>query len=60
MQIAAITNQTALTVSPRKNAITAQAIAPSTATAAKMALCLAVMGERSTIATGGSSLLVRM
>ena len=57
--MAAMTNQTALTVSPRKNAIIAQATAPITAMTAKMILCLVVIGERSMIATGGRSLSVR-
>jgi hypothetical protein len=60
VQTAAITNQTALTVSPRKKAITAQAIAPSSAMTAKTTLCLVVIGDRSMIATGGRSAWVRM
>src|SRR3954452_15111542 len=59
VQIAAMTNQTALTVSPRKNAITAQAMAPSRAIAAKTILCFVVIGDRSMTATGGRSLSVR-
>ena len=54
-----MTNQTALTVSPRKKAITAHAIAPIRAMTAKTILCLVVIGERSMIATGGRSLSVR-
>ncbi len=53
-----MTNHTALTVSPRKNAITAHEIAPSTAMIAKMILCRVVIGDRSMIATGGRSLSV--
>ena len=58
--MAAMTNQTALTVSPRKNAMIAQAIAPSSAMIPKMILCRVVIGDRSMIATGGRSLSVRM
>jgi hypothetical protein len=60
VQIAAMTNHTALTVSPRKNAMIAQAIAPATAMMPKMILCLAVIGDRSMIATGGKSFSVRI
>lgn len=45
MQIAAITNHTALTVSPRKNAMIAHANAPRIAMVAKISLCLVVMGS---------------
>ena len=55
-----MTNHTALTVSPRKNAIIAQAMAPITAMIAKITLCRVVIGERSMTATGGRSLSVRM
>ena len=58
--MAAMTNQTALTVSPRKNAMIAQATAPIAATTAKMTRCLAVIGDRSMMATGGRSLSVRI
>ena len=57
---AATTNQTAFTVSPRTNAMIAQAIAPITAMMPKTILCPTVMGERSIIATGGKSSSVRM
>ena len=57
--MAAMTNHTALTVSPRKNAMTAQANAPSTAITPKMMRCLPVIGDRSMIATGGRSLSLR-
>ena len=60
VQIAATTNQTAFTVSPRANAMIAQAMAPITAMIPKMILCRMVMGERSMIATGGRSSSVRM
>ncbi len=60
VQIAAMTNHTALTVSPRKNAMIAHAIAPTSAMIAKMILCLVVIGDRSMIATGGRSLSVRI
>ena len=60
VQIAAMTNHTALTVSPRKKAMTAHAMAPRTAMIPKMILCCVVIGERSMIATGGRSLSVRM
>ena len=60
VQIAATTSQTAFTVSPRANAMTAQATAPITAITANKILCRMLMGERSTIATGGSSSSVRM
>ena len=60
VQTAATTNHTALTVSPRTKAMRAQAIAPSTATAPKISRWRTVIGERSTIATGGRSLSVRM
>ena len=55
-----MTNQTALTVSPRKNAMIAHAIAPTSAMMPKMILCLVVIGDRSMIATGGKSLSVRI
>jgi hypothetical protein len=55
-----MTNHTALTVSPRKNAMTAHAIAPSNAMMPKMTLCRVVIGDRSMIATGGRSLSVRI
>ena len=57
--IAAITNQTALTVSPLKNAMIAHATAPSSATMPNTILCRVVIGERSMIATGGRSGSVR-
>src|SRR5689334_7191771 len=60
VQIAAITNQTAFTVSPRANAMIAQAMAPAIAITAKTALCRPVMGERSMIAMGGRSWSVRI
>ena len=60
VQIAATTNQTAFTVSPRTNAMIAQAMAPITAMTPKTILCRTVMGERSMIATGGRSSSVRM
>jgi hypothetical protein len=53
VQIAATTNHTALTVSPRTKAMIAHATAPSTATTPKKILCLGPMGERSMMATGG-------
>ena len=53
VQIAARTNHTALTVSPRRKAIIAHATAPSTAMAPNSSLCRVVMGERSMTATGG-------
>ena len=59
VQIAATTNQTALTVSPRMNAITAQATAPMSATAANADFCRPLTGVRSMTATGGRSLAVR-
>ncbi|WP_237682990.1 hypothetical protein [Mycolicibacterium agri] len=55
-----MTNQTALTVSPRKNAMIAHAMAPSSAMIPKMILCLVVIGERSMMATGGRFLSVRI
>ena len=58
--IAATTSQTAFTVSPRANAMTAQAIAPITAMMPKTIRCPTVMGVRSMIATGGKSSSVRM
>jgi hypothetical protein len=60
VQIAATTNHTAFTVSPRANAMIAQATAPITAMIPKTILCRAVIGERSTIATGGKSSSVRI
>jgi hypothetical protein len=51
--MAATTNHTALTVSPRKKAMIVHATAPSTATAPKNTLCPVSMGERSMMATGG-------
>lgn len=59
VQNAAMTNQTALTVSPRKKAITAHATAPMMAMTPKTILCFRVIGERSMIATGGRSALLR-
>ena len=60
VQKAAITNHTALTVSPRKSAIIAQAMAPINAKIAKITLCRVVIGERSMTATGGRSASVRI
>ena len=54
-----MTNHTALTVSPRAKAMTAHATAASSAMTSKITRCRAVMGERSMIATGGSSGSVR-
>ncbi len=60
VQIAATTNQTAFNVSPRANAMIAQAMAPTTAMTPKTILCRAVIGERSMMATGGRSSSVWM
>ena len=59
VQMAAITNHTALTVSPRKNAMIAQETAPIRAMMPKTIRCFAVMGDRSMTATGGRSASVR-
>ena len=60
MQTAAVTIHTALTVSPRRNAMIAHAIAPSSATAPKVNLWRVLIGDRSMIATGGRSCWVRI
>ncbi len=60
VQIAATTNHTAFTASPRANAMIAQATAPITAMIPKMILCRTVIGERSIIATAGNASSVRI
>ncbi len=55
VQIAATTNHTALTVSPRTKAMIVHATAPNSSDQAEDDLVLVLMGERSMMATGGRS-----